>query len=472
MRPEPLPPPRRDRLRLAGLQALFAWLNLALAAPSVYLWLGLPLLMRQQGWSGLEIGLFQLAGLPAVFKVVLARPVEGGRRLADRVRTVASGMSTADSLARYRTWALALCLALAVVLLLLGWRQLLDSRTALFGLAFAAAWLATWADIPVNALAIRCLPPDEQLRAGAWRSAALSIGAIVGGGVMLMIQLRWGWRTPFWLLAAMLVSGAALILVVGRPGLLAGGTASIRDPSGRDFSSGDPAGPAPVDVPSQAPTLARDLADYLAQPGARAWTTLLMLYFPFIGTAWFYLKPLLLDLGFRAEQVAFLVGIGGGVIAAASSLLAGRLARRIGLHRAVPLGAWLASAALAALALASTGHLPPALVIAAAALVAAAMGGIAALAFALTMRFARPAAAAADYGLQSSLFALTRLLVPLAGGLLLDRFGYPVLLVVLLLAMLGVVALSHRSAAALVDPGAGSLCIMGPTVTTTTRRHP
>jgi hypothetical protein len=33
------------------LQALFGWLHLALTAPSVYLWLGLPLVMRQHGWS-------------------------------------------------------------------------------------------------------------------------------------------------------------------------------------------------------------------------------------------------------------------------------------------------------------------------------------------------------------------------------------------------------------------------------------
>ena len=46
------------------LQALFGWLHLALTAPSVYLWLGLPLVMRQHGWSGTAIGLFQLAGCP------------------------------------------------------------------------------------------------------------------------------------------------------------------------------------------------------------------------------------------------------------------------------------------------------------------------------------------------------------------------------------------------------------------------
>ncbi|WP_028605637.1 MFS transporter [Ottowia thiooxydans] len=389
-----------ERTRLIGLQALFAWLNLALTAPSVYLWLGLPLLMRQHGWSGVDIGLFQLAGLPAVFKFLLARPMERG----------------ATPQRGYRAWAFFLILSLAAILLLIGWSDLLASPLQLFALAFAAAWLATWADIPINALAIRYLPSDERLRAGGLRSAALSLGAIVGGGVMLMVQLQWGWRAPFVALAGMLVIGALLLAAM-----------STRDQSGPLYSS------------PRAPSSAlKDFQNYLAQPGARTWTALLMLYFPFVGTAWFYLKPLMLDLGFDAQRVAQIVGVGGGLAAAASSVTAVYLARRIGLRRAVLAGAWLGFAALSALALAATSRPAPSFIIASAACVAIAMGYIAALAFGLTMHFARQNAAATDYGLQSSLFSLSRLLVPAIGGLLLDQIGRTGLLTSLAIAMLGV----------------------------------
>lgn len=54
-------------------------------------------------------------------------------------------------------------------------------------------------------------------------------------------------------------------------------------------------------------------------------------------------------------------------------------------------------------------------------LVAVAMGGISSLMFGLMMFFTRNERRAADYGLQASLFVLTRLTVPIMAGILLDR---------------------------------------------------
>lgn len=137
------------------------------------------------------------------------------------------------------------------------------------------------------------------------------------------------------------------------------------------------------------------------------------------------------------------------MVAAAASGMAAYLARRIGLRRAVPVGAWLGFAALTGLALVAALRPPAAATFAAAAGVAVAMGYIAALAFGLTMHFARRQAAAADYGLQSRLFALSRVLVPAVGGVLLDRAGHAGLLACLAAAMLGVCGLCMRQAATL-----------------------
>ena len=369
------------------LQALFFWLHLALTAPSVYLWLGLPLVLRQHGWSGTAIGLFQLAGLPALVKFALAAPVEARG---------ASGGS------RYRAWALVLCLGYAAVLLALGWQELLAERAWLFGLACAAALAATWADIPVSALAIRLLPPEERMRAGGVRAAALSLGAIVGGGAMLLLQARWGWRAPFACLAGALALGALLLACIVN------------------------SEPDDVQADAQAPAregLAAMVRGYGAQPGAWRWTLVLVSYFPFIGAAWFYLKPLMLDHGFAPAQAALLAGMGGGVVAALAAAASPALTRRLGTARALPLYAALNVAALALLAAVVAAGGPAPGMVAAALCVAAAMGASSACVFGLMMQFARPRWQAFDYGLQASLFAGSRMLVPLAAGLALDAVG-------------------------------------------------
>lgn len=396
------------------LHLLFGWLNFVLAVPSIYLLLGLPLVMREHGWSGTEIGLFQLAGLPAVFKFVLALPVQRYRWAGGH----------------YRIWAMALCLLLALLLMLVGEQGINANRWYLFGLAFTAGVLATWADIPVNALAIKLLPRAQQIRAGGIRSAALFLGGIVGAGVLLLVQNRWGWQAPFVLMTA------GLLLALLPLAWLREGHASdaIREPAG--------------------PSLA-DWAGYFRQPGARLWTWVLLSSFPFVGAAWLYLKPLLLDQGMAAPQVALVAGIGGGVVGALASLLGGRVVQWLGPGRAIPLFMFWALLALLTMTVAVGLQAGMGWLLGAAFLLATAMGSVSALVFALMMFFSRSHRPAADYGLQASLFVITRLLVPIAAGMLLDRGGYLGMLTGLSVAMLLVctLALMTRHAMAVAMAG-------------------
>lgn len=400
----------RPALRHGLAQALFGWLNLALAAPGVYLWLGLPLVLRQHGWSGTAIGLFQLASLPTVFKFLLAMPLD--RRGAGR--------------GGYRRWAVALLLAYAAVLVALGWRDLLNDGAMLFALATAAALAGTWADVPVNALAIRVLPPAGRAWAGGIRSMALCLGAIAGGGLMLLAQVRWGWQAPFLLMASALALGAALTLLLRETT----DSANARHTDGNAIAT-------------------RQAIAYLRLPASRRWLPLLAVLFPFIGAGWFYLKPLLLDHGLAPERVAWLVGVAGGAVGAVGSIAGARLLKRLGPGRAVPLHAGAGAAALAALALAVGLDAAPAMLTACAMAVAAAMGATAALVFGLMMSHARPGLQALDYGIQSSVFALTRIAAPLAAGVLLDLAGAGAMLAALAIGATGVLALAWRQGRAL-----------------------
>ncbi|WP_236215092.1 MFS transporter [Metapseudomonas otitidis] len=387
------------------LQLLLGWVNFAMTAPLIYLYLGLPLVMRQHGWSGTEIGLFQLAGLPAVLKFVLGAPV-------DRWARGAPG---------YRRWSLVLMAGYAaslVGLACLGIEQ--AGFVPLFALAMLASLLGTWADAPVNALAIRCLPAEERQRAGIIRSAASSLGAVVGGGVMLMLQARAGWAWPFWALSGGLLLAALGLWLIPRATL-----AQADDVQARQVGVGQ-------------------WLAYFSSTERRRWVVMLMLYFPFIGAAWVYLKPLLLDQGLPPEQVALVAGVLGGVVGAVGSALGGHLARRSGLQRALPACALAGVAALGALAgtVASGAGVP--WLVACTLLLALVMGASAGLLFGMMMNHTRAGLTAVDYGLQSSLFVLTRTLVPMLAGILLDRLGYLGMLAGLILCMAGVWAWSRR----------------------------
>lgn len=402
---------------------LLGWLNLVLTAPSIYLYLGLPLVMRQHGWSGTAIGLFQLAGIPAILKFALAMPV-------DRWPLGRAG---------YRNWATVLLLGYAMPILALAAQDIhVLNHWGLFALALAASLMGTWADIPVNALAIQYLPESERIRSGAVRSAATSLGAIVGGGVMLVVQARAGWEWPFRILAGGLLSGICLLLV-------------------HPFAA---ARRAPDNLVAVSTRIGiKQWITYFSATEHRAWIPLLLLYFPFIGATWVYLKPLLLDQGMTAENVAWVAGVAGGLVGAVASMIGGYVTKRYGVRAALPACALLNLAAVVALAAAVAGHAPHSALVAATIAIAVAMGAAAGLLFGLMMYHTRPAMTALDYGIQSSLFASTRMVMPMLAGLLLDRLGYLGMLAGIVAGLLGVLVLTLRylRAAPLGRPNVGSL---------------
>ena len=399
-------------------QFVFGLLHLALSSPMIYLALGLPLLMRQHGWSGLEIGLFQLAGVPAVFKLLLAAPIE---RAPDERAT------PAYQARRYRAWSLALGAGYGAALLALAFASIHSARPVLFALLLACVLLATWADVPVSALQIRVLPPAERARAGGVRSAAMFGAAVLGGGVMLDLGV---YVLHFYGMAGLLALALALLPTLRMDG------------AGEDDGGARPSAETGVQAsPAAWPALLRG---FLAQPGAWRWLALLSGCFPLVGAAWVYLKPMLLGQGFAAEQVAWIVGVGGGALGAAASLLTGLLAPAARLPALLPRATWFGAAALAALAACLACQASAAWLIAASGWLACATGISASVAFGLMMERARPACQAADYGLQASFFALGRLaLMPLAGWLL-DGAGSAALVAALAVASAGMAALAGR----------------------------
>jgi predicted MFS family arabinose efflux permease len=152
----------------------------------------------------------------------------------------------------------------------------------------------------------------------------------------------------------------------------------------------------------------------------------------------------MLDQGMPLEEVAWTVGIAGGITGAVFSLIGGRLASLLGAARAIPIYLLAALLSLILLMVSVWAKLGPVWLISSAMLIAASMGAVSALLFGLTMFFTRRQRNASDYGLQSTIFTLARMAVPIAAGILLDRFGQVVMLGVLTLGVLFAFVLAWR----------------------------
>jgi len=364
---------------------LLGWMNLVLTAPAIYLFVGLSLVMRQHGFTGTQIGVLQLAGLPAMLKFILAMPIDRWHM----------GRSN------YRNWAFVLMLGYAFSLWILALNPIGDTPySVLFAFIMLVSLLATWADIPVNALAIALLPESERIRAGAVRSAATSLGSIVGGGVMLVLHARFGWAAPLLALALGMLSCAALVPLLKTQ-------ASMQT------------------LPAFAPNVGlKQWLGWFSTPQHGLWAVLLVLYYPLIGAIWVYLKPLMLDYGFAPERIALIVGVAGGLVAAIASMAGSRVSRSVGAFKALPLFVLCDLLALGALSSVVILDLGANALVIATMLVAVMLGASAGLVYGLMMNHARPGLLALDYGIQSSLFVIGRTFVPMLAGVMLDWGGY------------------------------------------------
>lgn len=371
-------------------------INLVISIPAVYMVLGLPLVFARNGWSGTTIGLFLLASLPSLAKFLLAYPVERFRLRG----------------CHYVYWTAILIAWLIVVLLGLAYPEMAAHKTLLFMLMLTANLLIAWAEIPLNTLVIQLLPEEERLRAGGFRSAAMSVAAIIGGGVLLLLQQKFGWALPFVLMAMMLCMGLLSLILLAKPERYI--TRKI--------------------TPTM-PTIAT-VAGFFRQD-YRVWLLVLLLWFALVAAVWTFLKPMLLQYGMPGEDIAILVGVGGGAVSALSALLSPALLVRLPKDHAMRAVALLDVVVLSGFSLLLFTQVNPYLLGMGALLIAVPLGLTSALIFRLMMDFVRVQEQPLYYGLQSALFQSGRIILSVFAGILVDWINYRgMILVMLALAIL------------------------------------
>jgi MFS family permease len=152
----------------------------------------LPVLMRKHGFALGEIGMSALLTAPWALKFVWAPLVDRTAR---------------------KSWIVPLQLATAAVLAALAMRPHDGSFALLFVAFFLLNALAATQDIATDGLAVDMLAHDERGFANGIQVAGYRFGMILGGGALLILLERLGWRLAFVGMSMVTLAATAPILL-------------------------------------------------------------------------------------------------------------------------------------------------------------------------------------------------------------------------------------------------------------------
>ncbi|WP_157140472.1 MFS transporter [Achromobacter xylosoxidans] len=243
-------------------------------------------ILREGGASLDTIGLVYLMGMAWPLKALYAPWI-------DRHATGLRG--------HYRGWLLATQAGLVLCLALIGLLDLRADFTTIYLLCWATALFSGAQDVALDGLACRVLtrPADRGFGNGLQIAGGL-IGNLVGGGMMLMLYPRLGWRGCCLLLAAL--TAVSWLQLLG-----------YREPQWPRN-----AGPA---------SHARLLA-FWRGPQRKHWLLVLLLYPASASLGYAVIMPSLLDTGWSLADIGLVLNVVGATAGLLVALAYGRLLKR------------------------------------------------------------------------------------------------------------------------------------------------
>ena len=259
--------------------------------PVAFFYQALPVFLRQQGVSLKALGLLPLVSLPWMLKFIWSP-------LVDRYSFVDKQ--------HYRPWIIACQCLLATTLFVVAFLDVGQNLTAMMTSLFIVCFLAATQDIATDALAINLLTVDERGVGNGVQGAGNYLGAIVGGGGMLILLTRLGWRNS-------LLTMAMLILLASIPIWLHHEAAKVC-------------------AAKEKPNF-KAWIKFCRRPGMAAWLLNLLTYSLGSRMAITMFQPMLVDLGFSLTDIGLLTGVIGFSAAMVGSPVGGYLVAPLGRKR-------------------------------------------------------------------------------------------------------------------------------------------
>ncbi|GGL30106.1 MFS transporter [Nocardia jinanensis] len=369
----------------AGTLVLLTALYFAQGLPYGFFTQALPVVLRESGFSLIEISATGVLFAPWALKFLWAPYV--------------------DHYGTRRQWLLCLQLAASAVTLGLACLDLSSSlRWLLVGIAVVNAVSATQ-DIATDGLAVQLLGPRQRGLGNGIQVGAYRIGMIVGGGALLWLFALAGWRSLFLAMSILLLATAIPVW----------------------WSPRTPIRSTPTEASPNPGRLLLGWWQRLRRPGMLAFI-LLIGGFKFgdsMGSA--MVGPFMSDTGLTLTQIALVKGVLSSAGALAGAALGGWLCYRHGRRRALLIGGVTQTASLALYLFCALGIGGFELIVTAS-LAEHILGGAATVAvFTLMMDASDPDHAGSDYTLLACAVVTVQGIAGFAAGTVGELLGYPAL---------------------------------------------
>ena len=270
----------------------FLCLYIAQSIPMSFFSTVIPVMMRQENFSLSAIGLLQLIKLPWIIKFFWSP-------LVDR---------NCMTVSHYKRWIFSSELIYAVLIFSVAFLDFKENFSTILILVIISFVASATQDIATDALAVLSFSRKHKSLVDSMQSKGSFAGAMIGGGVLLLLFKQIGWNS--------LLPCLAIFVIVALVPLFFNKDIAIKEKSQAQKAK------------------KTDFYYFFTQKGIWKQIIFLFLYYSgLIGTL-AMLKPYMVDLGYNIKEIGVMSGLAGTFIAFLSSFGGGFIIRRIGRYRA------------------------------------------------------------------------------------------------------------------------------------------
>lgn len=366
--------------QLTKKNILFSILFTAILTPMIFFVMGLPMILQIKGFDASLIGIFQLAGLPMIFKFLMSPPID----------------KIVFEKKHYKKWTFYIGILYILLLTIISFLSLENSIYPVFIAILITAFISTFMDIPLNALAIKTFTKEQSLSAGSYKISAYSMASLLGGGIFLLVFNHLGWNLTFILMALLvLFSLIALYFIEENDEIIY------------------------VEKISS-----KNIITFFKQKDIGIWIFILSFYFVSISALWVFMKPYLIHKGVKPDDVAIWVGIYGSFIAILGGALSNYIGKKFSKKSLLIIFMFFNIFSTSLLIFIEQYNLIFYYLIISVTFIALAIALSSAIIFSMIMDYSRKESRAIDYSVQSSIFSFTRIISAVIAGIIVSNFGF------------------------------------------------